>query len=426
VERNEAYQAINSLYFLLLVKALITIGIAILLGFFFSKILTRPIVNLKKAFDKIQQGDLPESIPIESQDEIGEIAKTVNSHVEVLKHTAAFARSIGERNFDFDFKPISEKDSLGKALVEMKERLQEVEEKDTSHSWIVTGVAELASVLRAHDKITPLADGVCKYLYQRLNARQVCIYLIDKENSSQINLRSAYAYGKKKFLEKTYKIGENIVGDTAFEKTTIYKTEIKEDYDFISSGLKDESIPSSVISVPLITNEELFGILEINSDLILQEKEINYVEQVSDIIAQTVFSINVNDQTKNLLDEIQHAQTRLQALLENSSEIITIADKEGTILYVSPSVEPILGYKANDLIGTKDSNRLDGAYIDKFDSFFDKLANSKKPSKEIEIVYKKKNGDKIWIEAVGMNMLNDPAIRGLVVNYRDITTRKLD
>ena len=425
VDRNEAYEAINSLYFLLIIKALITIAIALLLGYLFSRFLTRPIVSLKKSFDKIQKGDLPDAIPIESQDEISEIAKTVNSHVEVLKSTAAFARSIGKREFDFNFNPISDQDALGIALVEMKERLQEVDEKDTNHNWIVTGVAELASVLRSHNKITPLADAVCEYLYKRLDGRQVCIYLIDDDNSEKLNLTSAFAYGKKKFIEKSYQFGEKIVGEAAFEKATVYKTEVKDDYDFIPSGLKNDKLPESVITVPLITNEEIYGILEINSDNVLKKREIEYIEQVSDIIAQTVFSIKVNDNTKSLLDEIQHAQTRLHALLENSSEIITIADKEGTILYASPSVEHILGYQADDLIGTKDANRLDGAYLDKFESFLGDLSNSKKESKQLELKYKKKNGEKIWIEAIGMNLLEDPAIRGLVVNYRDITTRKL-
>ena len=195
-----------------------------------------------------------------------------------------------------------------------------------------------------------------------------------------------------------------------------------------------------------------------------KKMEISFVEEVAVIIARTIANIKVGEKTKNLLLEsqkmsqkLQHqkgvlqqnaqemeetqaklqnsylsleekvlelnqSQKRTQALLENASEVITIYELEGQIRYISPSVEDILGYQQEEMIGINDN--LVHVYKEsrgQFSQMFNRLIEKPKEKLSIQVKYKRKSGRYIWLEATGVNRLQDPAVKGIVVNYRDIT-----
>lgn len=66
------------------IAALITMVLAVLLGFIFARRLTAPLKKLTAAASKIAEGDLPQSVPVDTQDEIGQLAVTFNSMAESL------------------------------------------------------------------------------------------------------------------------------------------------------------------------------------------------------------------------------------------------------------------------------------------------------------------------------------------------------
>jgi signal transduction histidine kinase len=65
----------------------------------------------------------------ETRDEIGEMVRSVNNLSTKLKTTAEFADEIGKRNFDMPFKPLSDNDTLGKALITMRDNLKSSDER---------------------------------------------------------------------------------------------------------------------------------------------------------------------------------------------------------------------------------------------------------------------------------------------------------
>jgi PAS domain S-box-containing protein len=128
---------------------------------------------------------------------------------------------------------------------------------------------------------------------------------------------------------------------------------------------------------------------------------------------------------KDAENALQESEERFRALVQNSNDIISILDKDGTYRYASPSHEYILGYSGNELCGRK---IIDFVHLDDHEVIKTKFLNV------IEIHYKTetavfrhlhKNGSWRWLEATGLNMLDNPAINGIVGNARDITDRKL-
>jgi len=118
-------------------------------------------------------------------------------------------------------------------------------------------------------------------------------------------------------------------------------------------------------------------------------------------------------------------QEYYSSLVENSNDVISIVEKDGTIRYQSPSVEKIFGYKSEEMIGKNilefvhpdDSSRITKDFTE-----FIKKRGSIGTLTEYRV--KHKNGYWIDCESTRNNQLNNPNIRGIVANTRDITERK--
>ncbi len=468
ISEEDAYYSLSQFYIITSSVGGIIILCALGLSFLFSSLFTNPMARLKKVLTLISNGVLPKELKREEKDEIGEMINIVNHLVDNLKKTAAFAHRIGEGDFNTDYKPTSNKDILGHALVSMRESLQNADKKDALHNWIVTGIAEIGEILRTNDTITTLGDDILNYLCNRINAVQGAFYVLNDEDESDIfiEMKSSYAYQKKKYLTAKIKMAEGLVGQAAIEKDTILRTEIPDHYMNITSGILGEQKPTCILIIPLITNEKVYGIIELASLRKFSSGDVQFMEEVSEIIARTIFNMNVNERTRNLLEksqrmsselqiqqeelkhnaiqmeatqeelkhtnnklehqikEVNNAQKRIQALLQNASEVITIYDKDNTISYVSPSVEHILGYKQEELVGISDIKYVNEKQRPLIEQMFEDLLANESEQVTIEFSYFRKTGDKIWLEATGKNMLDDPAIHGIVVNSRDITERR--
>lgn len=105
--------------------ALIVIGVVIAL--YTTKTIVAPIQRLKNVAVKLGRGVFPKDKLKEGNDEIGEMTAAVNNVIDGLKRTKDYAEAVGSGKFDTDYKPLSSKDSLGKALLKMRDDLAENE-----------------------------------------------------------------------------------------------------------------------------------------------------------------------------------------------------------------------------------------------------------------------------------------------------------
>lgn len=111
-------------------------------------------------------------------------------------------------------------------------------------------------------------------------------------------------------------------------------------------------------------------------------------------------------------------------ILEQSFDYVFIVGEAGDIKYISPSVERVMGYEPEELLG---QNSFEYLHPDDRQQAFEALAEvMQKPDEEVTVEYRTKHADGSWrwIEVRGGNFLEDPYIEGVMVNVRDITKRK--
>ncbi len=99
----------------------------ILIAGFTIKSIVEPIQQLKKILLMMGKGILPPDRIKDRNDEIGEMSVALNDLVDGMDRTTQFAKQVGSGNFDSDYRPLSSDDTLGAALLKMREDLRENE-----------------------------------------------------------------------------------------------------------------------------------------------------------------------------------------------------------------------------------------------------------------------------------------------------------
>lgn len=467
IDKEEINKDLNYLVIAFVLSGCLIIIVSFTVSYIFSKILIKPLISLRNTLNIVSKGILPETVSRESNDEIGEMAVATFGLVSALRRTANFAHRIGEGDYDADFKPMSEQDTLGTALINMRDSIQTAEKKDDERNWIISGVAEIGQILRSHNNIDELGDAVVAYVTEAIRAIQGGFYVVNEQETGKIiEMRASYAYKKKKHIKSQFRFAEGLIGQAAIEQDTILRTEIPDSYITITSGLLGDKKPKCLLIVPLIIDDIVRGVLEFAGFERFNTVQIKFVEEISVSIARTISNIKVNERTVMLLQEsqqmseelqlqqevlrqnaeemeatqeelrrtntrledqileVKRTQKTMQVLLENASEVITIYESDGKVRYISSSVEPILGYSSEEMIGVNDIIHVHPNSAEVYQNMFNQLLESPEHQVTIQYEYRKKNGETIWLEAMGNNLLSDPAIGGIVINSRDITERR--
>ena len=362
-----------------------------------------------------------------------------------------------------DYNRILNLTSKNSSLLDLAKDLMETNKKEEELKWITRGKELINDVLRTYRKIDDVSIELVKAIISYADGIQGAFYLL--EGDKLVN-RASYAFNRQRYIKQEFEIGRGLVGQVAYEKAMIYRTEIPDDYFTITSGLLNDAKPKSIIILPLLQEEELQGVIEIGflHDHIPTYK-LNFAEELSSMIGRTIYAQKINAKTEVLLkesqemtltlkhneeklkenaremmiaqedleqsnelleskiQEVENGQKRLVALLTNASEFISIYDEEQQLVFESPSVKRILGYNDEEDVMGMDPEMMTPKGYRAINNLFQYLLQTPGGESVAQYAYLKKTGEKLFLETKGKNLLHDPAIKGIIFNTQDITER---
>ncbi len=121
--------------------------------------------------------------------------------------------------------------------------------------------------------------------------------------------------------------------------------------------------------------------------------------------------------------DLKNSEEHFRSLIENAADVISILDNRGRIVYESPSHERVLGYPTGRLIGINSFDLVHPDDIERIQKQFASLLEKPGESEEVNFRFRHMNGSWIHIDGTGTNLLHIESVKGIVINYRDISDR---
>ncbi len=224
------------------------------------------------------------------------------------------------------------------------------------------------------------------------------MWVFDPETLKFLNVNNAalkhYGYSKEEFLSMTIKDIR-----PSYELDKLYGTiEENKNKDTLFSGIfSHHKKDGSIIHVEIQSSKIDFNGKE----------------------AKLIIAIDVTEKLK-AEEALKLSEQLFKALVQDGADLISILDENGNYKFVSPSASSIIGINANELVG---KNAFDFIHEDDRQRVVTQF-NLLKRKKRVQISpfrFKNINNHWIWLETIATNMMDDPAVQGIISNSRDIT-----
>ena len=122
--------------------------------------------------------------------------------------------------------------------------------------------------------------------------------------------------------------------------------------------------------------------------------------------------------------QLREREEYFKSLIEQAMDIIAVLDADGAVRYASPSVLPLLGYGAEELVGQHIFDLVHPDDIGPALRVFAEGVATGQGDRLLGLQVRHKDGTYRSLEAIGRFLLDDPVVRGVVINARDVTERR--
>ncbi|MCJ8340739.1 MAG: CHASE3 domain-containing protein [Pseudomonadales bacterium] len=314
-------ELLNQIFF----GSVFAILMGVLLVYFTTRIITRPIVEINNLTKKVARGDLTQRIEYISSDEIGDLAQSINLMVNTLNDIATQADAIANGDFSIEIKQKGRNDKLGLALNEMKnqitERTQKMQQSEAQLQLanqnlillndIKSKISQISEIKQDEKHLQSVADKIISVLAKMTESGHAALYLVDDAaEAACLTLVGGFGVNNRDdFL--TIPIGAGLVGQCAQDKASIIQTDVPTDYIQVNSALGNER-PYNIMLIPVFFDRLLIAVIELASFQAFSETQRQMLVDVSENIGVILNNINNQEKTKNLLEETQRQAEELQ------------------------------------------------------------------------------------------------------------------
>ena len=409
-----------------------------------------------------------EKIDTQNEEEVkARLIKNLKKVREFVKAISAGNHSISWEGMNDENKGLNQ-ESIAGELLNMRNQMQVVKEQDQVRIWTTEGLSKFGEIIRKYqDNLDKLSENLVANVVNYVDAKVGGLFILEEEEGrSFLQLRAAYAYDRKKFLSKTVEIGEGLIGQCYLEAQTIYMAKVPNNYLTITSGLGGAN-PSSLLVIPLRTNDKIEGVLELASLKPFKPHEIEFLEKLGELLASSIITVRTGEKTSKLLqvsqeqaeemraqeeemrqnmEELEATQEQmnrtvaelgtlkaslekekylLDSLMDNIPDAIYFKDRDSKFIRVSKYLASHFSGNVEALIGKSDFDFQDkGRAQEAFDDELN-IMTTRKP--KIDYIEKEvmTDGSEHWVSTTKMPLINSKGeVVGTFGISRDVTRLK--
>ncbi len=284
------------------------------------------------------------------------------------------------------------------------------------------GIAEITAVLlrdRAGQSI-----GILRVLRDITQKKQAEKNLLESEE----RFSKVFASNPAAIAISHFETGLFVDVNNSFERLTGYDKDFITSYEAHEIKLWSDSSQLSKAMNRLSAGETVHNV---DAQLITNTGQVRAVlvslERI--MIGEDYFTVAmINDvsEQKKAEEALLKSEVYYKTLIQNSTDLVSIVNKEGIVTYDSPSISVLLGYDENELTGKSLFDFVHPEDRQQVQEIFSMPpVDSKGFVPSIDFRFKHKNGEWRFFESQTSNLVHDPNISGIVINSRDITDRKL-
>ncbi len=189
------------------------------------------------------------------------------------------------------------------------EKLNDRQIENDEQNWIKDGIKELNEILVNQSNIQDVCkksiDFICTYLEAGIGA----LYIYD-EKKEELHQYASFAFIQREDLSNIFKLGEGTVGQVALQRTPINLRNITREHMIIKTGTISEP-PLNTYTFPLLYNEILFGVMEIGSFELFNQKSMDFFNAANRVIATAISTTSQAEEVRTLLSESEIANKEL-------------------------------------------------------------------------------------------------------------------
>src|SRR3989440_211080 len=331
--------------------------------------LTDQVRGIARVVTAVANGDLKRKLTVEAKGEIAELAETINNMTDTLAifadQVTSVAREVGVEgklggqanvpgaagtwrdltdnvnglaaNLTNQVRAIAEvstavtKGDLTRSITveaqgevafvkdninEMIRNLRDTTSRNNEQDWLKTNLAKFSRMLQGQRDLLAVARMILSELAPVVSAQQGVFYIMNgKEDESELQLLTSYAYRDRKGVNSRFKLGDGLVGHAALEKDRILLTNVPSDYVRISSGLGGAA-PRNIVVLPILFEGQVKAVMELSSAEQFNPTHQAFLDQLTESIGIVLNTIEANTRTEDLLKQSQSLATELQSRQE--------------------------------------------------------------------------------------------------------------
>ncbi len=142
------------------------------------------------------------------------------------------------------------------------------------------------------------------------------------------------------------------------------------------------------------------------------------------IIAGIVVNFRDITERKEAEERLRSSEKYFRSLIQNALDSIVVIGGDGIIIYGNSAIEPARGYKPEEIVGINGFSEVHPEDMPKAISVYNELMQNPGTSVRTEVRVRHRDGSWRIVEAIARNLHNDPIVKGIIVNYHDVTEHR--